>query len=296
MNVLDSIASSETDPMPPRPGDRQPVLAHPGAAKARRLRILVAEDNEFSAELLLEQVTRRGHDAIVIGRGDEVLGRIEEGAFDVLLLDLHLPGLDGFQVIEQIRAREGITGGHLPVIAVTARSRDIDRQRCLESGMDDFISKPAKAAVLWALIDRLLQATPSASPKAAPGARVAWLDEPSVLLAACGGDPAALAKINRALQSQLPAELARAAAYLEASNAPALRESAHKLCGMIAVISTAGGNEASALEEFAASGALREAAASFASVKALTETLLAGLSSLSIGDLQALAKGALDRA
>jgi two-component system sensor histidine kinase/response regulator len=264
-----------------------------GEREERRLRILVAEDNEFTAELMLQQITRRGHDAIVIGRGDDVLGRIEKGGVDLLLLDLHLPGLDGFQVIEQLRARERITGRHLPVIALTARSSAADRQRCLDSGMDDFIPKPAKPAVLWAVVDRLLRATPSASPKPAPSASLAWL-EPSVLLSACGGDPAVLAKINRALQSQLPAELARAAACLEASNAPALRESAHKLCGMIAVVSTSGGNEASALEEFAACGALQEAAASFASVKALTETLLVGLSSLSIGDLQARAKAPID--
>jgi two-component system sensor histidine kinase/response regulator len=269
------------------------MVDDPGDAKERRVRILVAEDNEFNAEIMLQQITRRGHDAIVVGRGDDVLRRIEEGAVDLLLLDLHLPGLDGFQVIEQIRARERITGGHLPVVALTARSRAVDRQRCLDSGMDDFIAKPAKAAVLWAVVDRLLRATPSASPEPAPGAGLAWL-EPSVLLSACGGDPVALAKIKRALQTQLPAELARAAACLEASNAPALRESAHKLCGMIAVVSTSGGDEASALEEFAACGALQEAAASFASVKALTETLLAGLGSLSIGDLHALAKDPID--
>ncbi len=269
------------------------MLTGPRGATPRRVRILVAEDNEFNAEFILQEITRHGHDAIVIGRGDEVLGRIEVEAVDLLLLDLNLPGLDGFQVIERIRARERITGGHLPVIALTARSSAIDRQRCLESGMDDFISKPANAAVLWTVVDRLLQATISVSPKPVPSSSPTWLD-PSVLLSACDSDPAALAKIKRALKSQLPAELARAAASLEASNAPALRESAHKLCGMIAVVSTAGGNEASALEDFAARGALQEAAASFSHVKALTEKLLAGLSALSVGDLQALAKRRID--
>jgi two-component system sensor histidine kinase/response regulator len=252
----------------------------------RRLRILVAEDNEFNAELVLQHITRRGHDTIVVGRGDDILGRIEEGTIDLLLLDLHMPGLDGFQVIERVRARERITGGHLPVIALTARSRAIDRQRCLDSGMDDFIEKPVKAAALWAAIDRLVQATPGA-PSA--GASPTWLDA-SVLLSACGGEAVALAKINRALQSQLPAELARAAATLDALDGPALRESAHKLCGMIAAVSTSGGDEASALEEFAARGAMREAAASFRQVKALTEALLAGLGSLSIAELVALAQ------
>jgi CheY-like chemotaxis protein len=266
------------------------VSGKPGLVRT----ILIAEDNEFNAELMHQQVTRRGHDAIVVGRGDEVLARIEQGV-DLLLLDLHLPGLDGFEVIQRIRARERITGGHLPVIALTARSHAVDRQRCLDSGMDDFISKPALAAALWTIVDRLLHAPPSVSPKPAPSASASlgWLD-PSVLLSGCGGDPAALAKIIRALQRQLPAELARARASLEASNAPALRESAHKLCGMIAVVSTSGGDEASALEEFAARGALEEAAASFREVKALTERLLAELTSLSVVDLRALAKGRIE--
>ena len=66
-----------------------------------------------------------------------------------------MPGLDGFQVIERIRERERHTGGHLPVVAFTARSRVVDRERCLSSGMDDFLSKPVKPETLWAIIDRL---------------------------------------------------------------------------------------------------------------------------------------------
>jgi two-component system sensor histidine kinase/response regulator len=259
----------------------------PSPEKPRILRILVAEDNEFNAEVMVQHITRRGHEATVVGRGDDVLGRLEQAPVDLLLLDLHMPGLDGFQVIERIRARERASGGHLPVVAVTARSCAVDRERCLNTGMDDFISKPVEAAALWSVVDRLMSAaTPPASLAASPP----WLD-PTILLSACGDDPLALAKIVRALQSQLPAELARAAASLQASDADALRESAHKLCGMIAVVSTSGRDEASALEDHAARGALSEAAESFGAVKLLTEQLLAGLSSLSVDDLHALAEG-----
>jgi CheY-like chemotaxis protein len=70
------------------------------------------------------------------------------------LLDVHMPELDGFRVAQAIRDREKTTGNHLPVIAVTARARAEDRQRCIAAGMDGFIAKPISAAELWAAIDR----------------------------------------------------------------------------------------------------------------------------------------------
>ena len=88
--------------------------------------------------------------------GREALALAEEGAFDLLLLDVHMPELDGFQVIQAIRERERTAGGHLPVIALTARSRKEDRERCLAAGMDDFLAKPIQAADLWAAIDRVV--------------------------------------------------------------------------------------------------------------------------------------------
>ena len=116
-----------------------------------------------------------------------------------------------------------------------------------------------------------------------------WLD-PQILLDVCGGDPLALEKITLALERQLPVELARAAASLARADASALRESAHKLCGMIAVASKAGSDEASALEELAACDSLEEAATMFVHVKALAEELLGGITSLSVDDLRLLAK------
>src|SRR5262249_52500702 len=89
--------------------------------------------------------------------GREALFLAEEGVFDLLLLDIHMPELDGFGVVGAIREREQATGGHLPVIALTARSRKEDRERCLAAGMDDFLTKPVAAAVLLAAIDRLFR-------------------------------------------------------------------------------------------------------------------------------------------
>ena len=87
--------------------------------------------------------------------GREALALAQEGGFDLLLLDVHMPELDGFQVVRAVREREQTAAGRLPVIALTARSRPEDRERCLAAGMDDFLSKPVQAADLLAAIVRI---------------------------------------------------------------------------------------------------------------------------------------------
>src|SRR5437588_11940998 len=111
--------------------------------------------NEFNAQLLEQLLGRRGHRVRVANNGREALSLAEAGGFDLLLLDVHMPELDGFQVVRAVRERERAVGGHLPVIALTARSRQEDRERCLAAGMDDFLAKPVQAADLWAAIDRV---------------------------------------------------------------------------------------------------------------------------------------------
>lgn len=150
------------------------------------LRILVAEDNEFNAQLLEQLLGRRGHQVRVAINGREALALAGTGAFDLLLLDVHMPELDGFQVIQAIRTRERRAGGHLPVIALTARSRKEDREQCLAAGMDDFLSKPISATELWAAVDRVATIRPTVN-----------LLDPRAVLAACGGDDAILGEFVR---------------------------------------------------------------------------------------------------
>ena len=113
-------------------------------AVAEPLHILVAEDNDFNAQLLEELVKQRGHRVTLATNGRETLALTMDRDFDLLLLDIHMPELNGFQVVEAIR-RERSSGGHFPVIAVTASMRKEERERCLEAGMDDFLSKPIRA-------------------------------------------------------------------------------------------------------------------------------------------------------
>jgi two-component system sensor histidine kinase/response regulator len=108
----------------------------------------VAEDNELSAQVLERLLIRQGHRVRPANNGREALALAEEGFFDILLLDVHMADLDGFQVVQAIRERELTAAGHLPVIALTARSRKEDRERCLAAGVDDFLTKPVRPADL----------------------------------------------------------------------------------------------------------------------------------------------------
>jgi two-component system, sensor histidine kinase and response regulator len=213
----------------------------------------VAEDNEFNRDLLEHLLARLGLSAAMAVNGREALALLEREPFDLLLLDIHMPELDGFQVVGAIRERERTAGGHLPVIALTARSRQEDRARCLRAGMDEYLAKPFNAADLWAAIDRVLRTRPPRNPP-----RLELLDPP-VLLAACGGDPTMLRKMCRSLQSRAPEHLAAVRDALHDQDAPRLREAAHKFYGMLSAFSTVASDQAADLEDLAARGLLLEA-------------------------------------
>jgi CheY-like chemotaxis protein len=260
-----------------RPAEWEPTRAAVPATKP--LRVLVAEDNEFNAQLLEQLLERRGHRVRLANNGREALCLAAE-PFDVLLLDVHMPELDGFAVVGAIRERERTAGGHLPIIALTARSRKEDRERCLAAGMDDFLAKPIRAADLWAAIDRVVGVLPGAG-RAGPG-----LLDPQVLLAACGGDAAILEKIGQTFRARLPDHVKAVREALRDHDAPRLREAAHKLAGMVAAFSTVAGGVASDLEDQAAQGRLEEARPLVARLETMAEELMRLLGGLSLEALR----------
>ena len=140
------------------PNEGVPALPAPPRVATRtsqRRRVLVAEDNEFNVMLTRELLLRRGHDVYVVRSGTDVLAELERARYDVLVLDLHMPEMDGFEVIRALRAREQLRGGHLPVVALTARARPADRERCLAAGMDDFLAKPINSTALLETVERV---------------------------------------------------------------------------------------------------------------------------------------------
>jgi PAS domain S-box-containing protein len=108
----------------------------------RSLHILLAEDNRVNQKIATRLLEKRGHQVIMAGTGEEALAALAQRSFDLVLMDVHMPGMDGFEATTAIREREKITGLHLPVIAMTALAMKGDRERCTAAGMDGYLSKP----------------------------------------------------------------------------------------------------------------------------------------------------------
>jgi signal transduction histidine kinase len=139
-----------------RRGPAATVVRPARAAPLRRLRILVAEDNIVNQRLALRVLENQGHDARVVNNGKEALTALERESFDLVLMDVQMPELDGFETTALIREKERTTGRHLPIIALTAHALKDDRQRCLAAGMDAYLSKPFNQEELAAVIYDLL--------------------------------------------------------------------------------------------------------------------------------------------
>ena len=125
---------------------------------ARQLRVLVAEDNLVNQKVVEHLLKRRGHEPVLVATGREAVSRLQAERFDLVLMDLQMPEMDGFETTAAIRARERDGGRHTPIVAVTAHAMQGDRQRCLDAGMDGYLSKPIKAIELFEVIDRVIAA------------------------------------------------------------------------------------------------------------------------------------------
>jgi PAS domain S-box-containing protein len=131
------------------------VTRHSLREGRRRMRVLLAEDNPVNVKLASRLLEKRGHVVTVAGNGQEALDLIAaDGAFDVVLMDVQMPVMDGFAATAAIRAAEHGKSRRLPVIGVTAHAMEGDRQRCLDAGMDGYLSKPFNAKDLYDLIER----------------------------------------------------------------------------------------------------------------------------------------------
>jgi PAS domain S-box-containing protein len=141
----------------------RPRAASPCAAGECAPRsILVAEDNAVSQKLLTTLLRERGHEVTVAGNGSVALDLFDKQTFDLILMDIQMPEVDGLQVTAEIRRREEGTGKHIPIVAMTAHAMAGDRERCLESGMDGYMAKPIHPGELMALIAGMTEQTTTA--------------------------------------------------------------------------------------------------------------------------------------
>jgi PAS domain S-box-containing protein len=129
---------------PPAPG-----AGPPAAGGGKALRVLLAEDNAVNRMLAVRLLEREGHQYVIAADGVEAVALSEKEPFDLVLMDVHMPRMSGFEATAAIRARERSTGRHLPIVALTANAMKGDRERCLQAGMDGYVSKPIRREDLF---------------------------------------------------------------------------------------------------------------------------------------------------
>ena len=143
--------------------EHRPWPARPQAGTDRpRLHILLAEDNAVNQKLAVRLLEKRGYTLVVASTGKEALAAWKRERFDLILMDVQMPEMDGLEVTAAIRQAERLTGAHTPIVAMTAHAMSGDRQRCLEAGMDGYISKPIQAQTVFEVINAMCSASPPA--------------------------------------------------------------------------------------------------------------------------------------
>ncbi len=151
--LLDAIMMTLCTPAEEKP----PVITRHTVQEARRrFDILLAEDNLINQRLASDLLESRGHRVVIASNGKKAVEAFEKDVFDLILMDVQMPELDGFEATRMIREKERQTGGRIPIIALTAHALKEDRQKCLASGMDDYISKPIQAETLFQIVEKLL--------------------------------------------------------------------------------------------------------------------------------------------
>ena len=153
-------------PRPAVPAGIPMLAAAVQTATASSLRVLVAEDNAVNQNLILSVLKKEGHTVELAGNGREVLAAWERSRFDLILMDVQMPLMDGFEATAVIRKREERSGSHVPIVAITAHAMQGDREHCLQAGMDEYLTKPVDLSELRATLRRW---TPIVSPPEATG-------------------------------------------------------------------------------------------------------------------------------
>ena len=239
-----------------------------GPAPSHPLRVLVAEDNPVNRKLVTTLLARRGHTLTAVENGRQALDAIQSASepFDVVLMDLQMPEMGGLEATREIREREKASGGHLPLVALTAHAMQGDRERCLEAGMDGYLAKPIDVDQLIAALEHFGR-TPASRREPPPPPADPVFDERAAL-AYAGGDRALLAEVIKLFRSDYPSALRRIERAIGRRDGEALRLAAHRLKGAIATVGATAGRQAAAdLEKTGKSQQLDEAARALAKLR-----------------------------
>jgi PAS domain S-box-containing protein len=247
-------------------------------APSRKLRVLLVEDNPVNQKLSIRLLEKQGHQVVLAVNGREAIETVAREAFDVVLMDVQMPEMGGLEATAEIRRREGATGSHVPIVAMTAHAMKGDRERCLEAGMDAYLSKPIQTRELGRVLGELFPGSVEVDsveiePPASRG------PDRVTLLKRFEGEEDLLREVVPVFLESYPPLLAEVRAAVEAGDGRRLRFAAHTLKGMAGNFGAVEASAAAhALEERGKSGQLEGAAAPCALLEAAFEGLREALS------------------
>ncbi|HEV2227918.1 MAG TPA: response regulator [Steroidobacteraceae bacterium] len=201
-----------------------------GTDDTRPLSVLLVEDNAVNRRLAEIVLARRGHAVVAVENGPDAVKAVRERYFDLVLMDVQLPGMDGIAATRAIRAAEKGCGGRVPILALTAHALPGVREQCLDAGMDGYLAKPLRPAELLEAVERLeLPAAP------VPGAADGRPADPErlTLLEEVGGDAQLLEEICGLFARESAGQMAALREAIERGDAPAFARTAHTLRGML---------------------------------------------------------------
>jgi PAS domain S-box-containing protein len=284
--ILDllSVKEGEAAGRPLREPGRE---VHPPSL--RSLHVLVAEDSPVNQRLAVRILEKQGHSVTVVHNGLEALAALEGGDFDLVLMDVSMPQLDGMETTARVRAREAGTGRHVPIIALTAHAMKGDRENCLAAGMDGYVTKPIQVQELFdAMAEVMRMALPRRSQEsgvrsqepgagAQPAAACAPVPEEPLTgadfdreaaLNRVGGDVHLLRELGEVFLAELPAWLETLKQALAAGDRDRVQRVAHTVKGAVGTFgATRAATSAQRLEHLGRDGTLAQAPAAFAELR-----------------------------
>jgi signal transduction histidine kinase/DNA-binding response OmpR family regulator len=202
----------------------------------RNMRILLAEDNTVNQRLATHVLEREGHHVQVAGSGREAIAMLQQEDFDLVLMDIQMPELDGLQATAHIRQMERISGKRLPIVAMTAQTGYSDRQRCLKAGMDAYVSKPIRVSELMNLIESVVPGgcfmDSKTDQESVAQEQFAHLDE-TLALSRVGGDFELLREVVGLFLDDYPRAIERIRTAVAANDSSGVEHHAHSLKGSV---------------------------------------------------------------
>jgi two-component system, sensor histidine kinase and response regulator len=228
-----ALLSAITESLLGSPAVQEAVTPLADATRGKSLKVLVAEDNPVNRKLAASILQRAGHDAILVTNGKEAVDAVTRERFDVVLMDVQMPVMGGFEATRLIRELEASSGRRTPIIAVTAHAMKGDREDCFAAGMDGFAPKPIQSAKLLEMLDRLGSewiAAVIAPAEIADNTDPAILDEVG-LMKLVSGNQALAGELAGLFLEDLEPRVTEITAAVNERDAARLRMGAHALAG-----------------------------------------------------------------